>query len=266
LAGALRAQARAARRKRREKTASEVYRVARGGDDLGRLLPCELWALRHQVRRRDFLRRLVEKDLLQYDLIGDDHRGRGPMVICVDGSGSMAGARELWAKAVALALVDIARKEKRNARALVFSGPEVNLHSFDLLTKRRAGGGTRVDLDAVVQLAECFPQGGTDFEKPLVAALETVRNQTFKGADIIFITDGEAAISDAFAKQMKQAKKRQDIGVFAILVDNSTSSRNIVKNDTAMARAARELGKVADRMTTVTQLTSASALSVLKTF
>ena len=43
------------------------------------------------------------------------------MVICVDGSGSMSGSKELWAKAVALTLMDIARREKRACLALVFS-------------------------------------------------------------------------------------------------------------------------------------------------
>jgi len=262
LAGAFRAEARAARRRHRERAATEVYRVGRG-NEIGRLLPSELCALRHPLRRRDFMRRFLEGEIVQYDLRGDDRHGRGPIVVCIDGSGSMSGGRELWAKAVGLALLDIARRQGRRARAVVFSGPETPLSEFDLTGKGRSTGRRPVDLEAVVGLAECFPGGGTDFEKPLRAALETVRSAGFKGADIIFITDGEAQVTDAFAEEFRDERKRRDIELFAVLVDDP-KSRNRVNEKTALDRAAKELGKVADRLTTVTELTADSARDLFK--
>ena len=263
LAGAFRAEARAARRKRRERASTEVFRVGRGAQ-IGRLLPSELVALRHPLRRRDFLRRFLEEQLVQYDLRGDDRHGRGPVVICVDGSGSMAGARELWAKAVALALLDIARRQGRKARAIVFSGPEGELAEFELTRSARLHGRRPVDLDAVTRLAECFPGGGTDFEKPLRAALEAVQEQALKGADVVFVTDGEATVSDEFAKELTKEKKRLDLSVFAVLVDDPGPDRRVVQGDDPMRRAAHELGKVADRMTTVTELTSGAARELFR--
>jgi uncharacterized protein with von Willebrand factor type A (vWA) domain len=259
LAGALRAEARAARRRRRERAASEVYRVGRGSD-LGRLLPSELCALRHPLRRRDFLRRLHEDEIAQYDLRGDDRHGRGPMVVCLDGSGSMSGPRELWAKAVALALLDIARRQGRRTRALVFSGPEVEPVAFDLTRKAKHTGRRPVDLEAVVALAECFPGGGTDFEKPLRASLAAIREGSLKGADIVFITDGEANLSDTFVEELRREKRRRDIAILAVLVDDP--SRNEVRG--AGSRAAQELGKVADQLTTVTELTARSARTLFE--
>ena len=257
LAGAFRADARAVRRKNRERAVNEVYRVGRGAD-VGRLLPAELVALRHPLRRRDFLRRFLEEQLAQYDLRGDDRHGRGPVIVCVDGSGSMSGARELWAKAVALALLDIARRQGRAARAIVFSGPEGPLEEFDLTKGGHLHGRRPVDLAAVVKLAECFPGGGTDFEKPLSAALEAARTQALSGADVVFITDGEATISDAFAE-------KRDLAVLAVLVDDPRGGeRPRTKGEDPMARAAHELGKVADRLTTVTELTSAAARDIFR--
>ncbi len=261
LAGAFRAEARASRRRRRERAATEIYRVGRGAD-IGRLLPSELVALRHPLRRRELLRRFIEHQLVQYDLRGDDRHGRGPVVVCIDGSGSMNGQRELWAKAVALALLDIARKQGRRTRALVFSGPETELSTFDLTGKGRLVGRRPVDIDAVIGLAECFPGGGTDFEKPLRAALETIRFGGLKGADIIFITDGEATVSEELAEELRREKKRRDISVFAVIVDDP--SRNRARGGNNVQRAARELGKVAERMTTVSELTKESARELFK--
>jgi uncharacterized protein with von Willebrand factor type A (vWA) domain len=263
LAGAFRADARAVRRKRRERAATEVYRVGRGGD-IGRLLPSELAALRHPLRRRDFLRRFLEGGLTQYDLRGDDRHGRGPVVVCVDGSGSMAGARELWAKAVALALLDIARRQGRKARAIVFSGPESELAQFDLTRSGRLHGRRPVDLDAVIELAECFPGGGTDFERPLRAALEAVQEHALQGADVVFITDGEATISPAFAQELAREKKKRDLGVFAVLVDDPLPGRQVAQGDDPMRRAQQELGKVADQVTSVTELTSGAARELFR--
>lgn len=263
LAGAFRADARAARRKNRERAASEVYRVGRGAA-VARLLPSELVALRHPLRRKDFLRRLLEEQLLEYDLRGDDRHGRGPVVVCLDGSGSMSGPRELWAKAVALALLDLARRQGRKARAIVFSGPETPLAEFELTCRGRLHGRRPVDLDAVVRLAECFPGGGTDFEKPLHAALEAVREQGFQGADVVFITDGEAQISERFAEELRKEKRKRDLAVLAVLVDDPQTRRNVARGDAPLERAARELGKIADRLTTVTELTSEAARDLLR--
>ncbi len=261
LAGALRAEARAARRKSRERAATEVYRVGRGSQ-LSRLLPSELSALRHPLRRRDFLRRLLEEEISQYELRGDDRHGRGPVVVCLDGSGSMSGARELWAKAVALALLEIARKQGRRTRAIVFSGAESDLSSFDLTGKLKRVGCRPVDLEQVVKLAECFPGGGTDFEKPLRAALQAVGESSLRGADIVFITDGEAKVSEQFAEELRREKKKRDIGLFAVLVDDP--SRNVARGDRGTGRAAQELGKIADELTTVTELTAASARALFR--
>src|SRR5579875_2950644 len=88
LVGRMRAHALALRRRTLERANAEVHAVE-WGDDFGRLLPGEL---------------------LVYRLRGAES-GRGPMIVCVDGSSSMAGEKEVWAKAVALTLLEIARRQ-----------------------------------------------------------------------------------------------------------------------------------------------------------
>jgi hypothetical protein len=95
LVGRMREHALALRRQPFERASEEVYEI-RPGRDLERLLPPELVALRHPVLRREFARRLVEGQLLSYGLRGAEEHGRGPMIVCLDGSSSMAGEKEIW--------------------------------------------------------------------------------------------------------------------------------------------------------------------------
>ncbi|HKA30653.1 MAG TPA: hypothetical protein VKH82_14825, partial [Candidatus Binatia bacterium] len=105
LVGRMREQALALRRSRFERASEETFDVELGRT-LDRLLPPELLALRHPALRRDLLRRHAEGQLLCYRLRGADERGRGPMIVCLDGSSSMAGEKEIWSKAVALTLLE----------------------------------------------------------------------------------------------------------------------------------------------------------------
>jgi uncharacterized protein with von Willebrand factor type A (vWA) domain len=68
------------------------------GSKLSRLLPPELLSRRHPVLRRDFARRLVDGELLVYALRARDQKGRGPRVVCLDGSASMARDKEIWSQ------------------------------------------------------------------------------------------------------------------------------------------------------------------------
>ena len=66
-------------------------------------------ALHHPILRKDFHRRFLDQELLQYSLRGVEEKGKGPMIVCLDGSSSMAGDKEIWSKAVTLTLLEIAR-------------------------------------------------------------------------------------------------------------------------------------------------------------
>lgn len=259
LAGAFRRDALAARRKRIRRASSEVHRVGRGGD-LARVLPAELCAYVDPRRRLDFLRRLAERELAAYELLGSDRGGRGPMVICVDASGSMAGPRELWAKAVAIALLEIARRQNRRVEAIVFAGRDAPLERFSLVDGRRSRGGRPVaELPALLDFAASFPGGGTDFEKPLAAAVELLEDAKLKGGDIVFLTDGEATIDDACAEEVRRLMRRLDFAIYAVLIDDpSVAARRPAPGATRpeIDRAARQLRKITDRITTVHRLTS----------
>lgn len=241
MVGRMKSHALALRKRTFERANEELYSVEQGGA-LERLLPQELAALHHPVLHRDFQRRLLENELLQYSLRGMEEKRKGPVVVCLDGSSSMAGDKELWSKAVALTLLELTRRQRRPFRSICFSSRETPLHVLDLATRR----GGDVEPDKLMDLAEHFPGGGTDFEKPLDAALECLGKSRYKKADIVLITDGECQVSAEWSRRFLKEKERLRFSLFSILIDVGPSSAGSLK-------------EFSDRITTIRQLTSEGA-------
>ena len=217
LVGAFREVAFEARRRRVVQAPQELHTVTLGAE-LERLLPSELLGLcagNHRGLHLEFLRRLAEKQLLEYKL--EAASSRGPMVVCLDGSGSMQGSKELWGKAVALTLMEIAKRERRRCLALIFSSGHA-LFEIELLAKSRAGA-SRVRDEEVLQFAEHFPGGGTDFEPPLARAIDAVSAGDYQRGDVVFITDGHAPVSDELVDRIARERKKHRFKIHTILVD-----------------------------------------------
>jgi len=234
----MRQHARALRHTVFERPNAELYEVGRGAE-LSRLLPAELVALRHPVLRRDFTRRLLEAHLLQYSLRTPERAGRGPMVVCIDGSSSMAGDKEIWAKAVSITLLDIAQRQRRPFRSICFAGPDTPLHVLDWSGRARAVPDTR----QLLALAEHFPGGGTDFQTPLSAAVACLRQSRYRRGDIVFITDGECRVDEEWLSAFRDAKAALDFSLISVLIDVGSSSLHALKD-------------FSDRITAISQLTS----------
>ncbi len=244
MVGRMRSHALALRRKMFERANAEMYEIGMGAE-LSRLLPHELQALRHPILRRDFARRLLDAELLQYALRAVDEKGRGPMIVCLDGSSSMAGDKEIWSKAVSLTLLDIAQRQRRLFRSICFSSADMPLQILDLNRRQRY----LADLSKVLELAEYFPGGGTDFQKPLDAALSCLQQARYKRGDIVFITDGECRVEGQWLDEFKRAKERLGFSVFSVLIDVGSSSLGALKD-------------FSDKVTTITQLTSEAGKDV----
>ena len=181
------------------------------GADLGRLLPTELVKLTDPALALDFGKRFTERSLLEYDLKDKRPKGRGPMVICVDDSGSMEGEREVWAKGMTLALLSIARKQKRDCQVVYFSGKISRTDMFEF--------NAEVGMDTLIESISHFRGGGTNFEKPLSEAHRTIEDDpTFNKADVVFITDGSCDTSDDFKSWWKAQRKQLGFSVFGIHV------------------------------------------------
>lgn len=215
LLGAFREVAQEVKRNKLPRSPQSVHDI-RTGKDLFRLLPSELQALNRPALRRAFRARWAEGQLLQYELQGP--KARGPMVVCVDGSSSMQGSKELWSKAVALTFIELARREKRRCVGIIFAGgPQI--FEVELSTdRRRLGQRAALDPEAVVDFAEHFPGGGTSFTEPLTRSLEHVESGRYRRGDIVFITDGEAPVSDELVARVAEVRKRTKTAVKTIVI------------------------------------------------
>jgi uncharacterized protein with von Willebrand factor type A (vWA) domain len=246
--GRMKFHAMALRKKVFERSSEEVLEVERG-DSIHRLLPHEMLTLHHPVLRKDFQRRFLDQELLQYSLRGVEEKGKGPMVVCLDGSSSMAGDKEIWSKAVTLTLLEIARRQRRLFRSICFSSEQTPLQVLDMNPRGRYD----VEMKTVMDLAEYFPGGGTDFQRPLDAALECLKQTKYKKGDIIFITDGECQVSPEWAEQFRKEKDKLGFSLFSILIDVGPSSLGTLK-------------EFSDRITTIKQLTGEEAKDIFVQF
>lgn len=154
------------------------------GHDLARLLPSELALLRHPRLRFVILSRLLQRRALCYGMTGREPQSRGPVVVLLDESSSMREhGRDIWSKAVCLALLGTATKGKRSFHLVAFNGKVRREVSFP---KGRATA------KAIQDALDHGCSGGTDFDAPVLRAIELIRtSKIMKQADVVVITDGE---------------------------------------------------------------------------
>jgi uncharacterized protein with von Willebrand factor type A (vWA) domain len=185
------------------------------GNDLAHLLPTEF--LKLQTTPMLFFKDYMEHNLLQYNLKGVEPQGKGPIIVCLDVSMSMqenmgGATREEWAKAMSLALIALAEKQKRAFALVTFEGRVVSSENF---------GTTKLSLEQKMKIAAIAAKGGgTDFLCALVRAFEIrLESPEMKPADIVFITDGEYQFkNEENLKEVLRVKKELDVRVFGIAV------------------------------------------------
>lgn len=209
--GKFRDSALACQKRKSNDTATAIKSVTIGGN-INRTLPSEKMKLCNEVTKKDFIRKMTQKELLEYKLISHNEKCKGPIVCCIDTSGSMSGSREMWSKAVAIAMLEIAHNQKRDFAGILFSH-RVNDEDVIIIDK------DKIEPQKVLDLAESFDGGGTDFEIPLDKAMKIINDQKFKKADIIFLTDGECDLSSYFLSEFKKQKEDKDVNVFSILIN-----------------------------------------------
>jgi uncharacterized protein with von Willebrand factor type A (vWA) domain len=206
-----------AAKKARSKEKGEGLRVTRRetGRDIRRADPREIIALSHPALRTKALTRWSRGELTLRGEESKPRLGHGPVIVCEDGSGSMDGAKQQWAKAVTLSLAHFSKLQKRSFGWMLFD-----------YSVRKSGSYPAGKLTAkeLLEIAEARSGGGTDFESPLRKALEMIKTAGLKKADIVFITDGECAVSDKFLREFAEAKRALEFNVMTILCDVGSTS------------------------------------------
>ena len=164
------------------------------GRDLEHILPQELALLADQGTSRLFDMKLADGRLMCFDMEGvqpeykkseketaieqENQEALGPIIICIDTSGSMQGATETIAKAVTLFMATRAISQKRNCSLINFS---TSIETLDL-----AENGGILNL---IQFLQRSFHGGTDVSPALEYALELMETERYRNSDLLIISD-----------------------------------------------------------------------------
>ncbi|WP_374663082.1 VWA domain-containing protein [Acinetobacter sp.] len=191
--------------------------------DLNLALPSELALLADPDLQILFDLKYLESNILGFHLQGeqsgrviDDPRRapkklgqKGPMILCLDTSGSMHGQPELIAKAISLYLAMQSMKSKRPMYIINFS---TNLTALDL------NQGYALD-DLIHFLSQSF-HGGTDLVPAMQHAVEMLQQPSFGHADVLVISDFIMGGLPAELMENIEQLQQQGAGFYAAAIGN----------------------------------------------
>ncbi|MCI8539595.1 MAG: hypothetical protein HFF18_13220 [Oscillospiraceae bacterium] len=191
----------------------ETYSIELGGD-INRALGSEFAMLATPETLPLFLRKLQRKSLKQYQRREAICKGGGDIICMLDESGSARDAAP-WCKAVALVLLDIAAQGKRRFAMVHFSGRED--FKTDLFLP---GQYSQAD---VLRAADTFLDGNTDYETPLSEAIRLMEREGFENADLVFVTDGACALTEAYLEELKKKQAKLGFQITGVLLDQNAA-------------------------------------------
>jgi uncharacterized protein with von Willebrand factor type A (vWA) domain len=200
-------------------------------DRIARMLPAEAMLLGHPRLRLVWHARRAERSLLCYE--DDDrmtetrlheapvlqpHPGlmpsrrleMGPMLVCVDTSGSMQGGSEGVAKAVVLEAMRAAHAQGRACHVFAFGGPDEVIEMALPVDRAGIERATRF-------LGQSF-RGGTDICGPLEKVIAQVEQESWRQADLLIATDGEFGATPALAARLNAVKRELGLRVQGVLI------------------------------------------------
>lgn len=187
-------------------------------DDIIRILPSELVNFESEELEYLFYSKYFEKSLLTYEIISKEYedniklkqeKNKGPVVACIDTSGSMNGLPILKAKALLLTVSKIMEKEKRELYIILFGNKgeirELNIQNNSEVHK------------ILSFLSDGF-NGGTDFETPLKRGIEIIKKvKNYNKADILLITDGFCEVSEEYIKKLEIDKINLEVSIYTVI-------------------------------------------------
>ncbi|KKN17721.1 hypothetical protein LCGC14_0963000 [marine sediment metagenome] len=164
-------------------------------NDINYLLPIELTNLDDPTTELIFYQKFAEKKLLTYQFLGhnlgyeEEQRKKlakvakktkkGPIIICVDTSGSMHGTPEYIAKTLCFAILRIALLEQRSCYLISFS---TSIHTLELTDFNKS-------LPKLIEFLTFSFYGGTDAIPALREAVKKIQEKKYEKSDVLMISD-----------------------------------------------------------------------------
>ena len=135
---------------------------------------------------------------------------RGPIIVCLDTSGSMRGAPENIAKATVIAALRAAHEARRGCKLIAFGGPE-EVIECDL-------GAGEAGLQALLEVMGQSFDGGTDIQTPIERAIDCVHDARWASADLLIVSDGEFGCVPQTLERLRRARDDLGLRVQGVLV------------------------------------------------
>ena len=241
LAGRFRRVAQSKQRRKVSHGLDDVVGVEPGGD-VGRLLPVELGKLMVPELELDTLRRIAEKQALCREHHAVEPVGKGPVVVCLDESGSMGGDRIHTAKALALALAWVARHQKRWCALVAYSGD-----SGERLLPLPPG---RWDESKLLDWLTAFIGRGSEVDVPVRELPRMYRelNAPAGVTDVVFVTDARCRLPAELQKHFCDWKRSVRARLVTLVLDHDAGDLAAVSDEVHLVRtldpAADPVGRV----------------------
>jgi len=186
------------------------------GKDLAHALPQELALLSDDETSLLFDMKYVEGRIMSFDMQGmsenikeiqeeklveiSEDEKKGPIIICVDTSGSMNGTPETIAKAITLYMATKAIEEKRACYLINFS---TGIESMDL--------SGAMGIQKVIEFLKKSFNGGTDASPALSHAVDMLQEEAYKKADVLMISDFVmGSLSQNIIEKILKAKENKN--------------------------------------------------------
>ncbi len=205
------------------------------GNQIEHALPSELALLSDSETSLLFDLKYIESALLCFEMEGiteiskevqqeaevksQEDDDKGPLIICVDTSGSMQGAPETIAKAVTLIMATKARQCHRSCYLINFS---TGISTINL--------SKDFSMDALLSFLQVSFWGGTDVAPAIRHGLDMMKSDEYANADMLVISDfimGD--LPETIINQMKAHR------------DNGTKFNSLVIDDVFMDNRMRSL-------------------------
>jgi uncharacterized protein with von Willebrand factor type A (vWA) domain len=230
LAGRFRRVAQSRQRRKATHGLDDVVGVEPGGD-VGRLLPAELARLVVPELELDALRRVAERQALCREYHAVEPVGKGPVVVCVDESGSMQGEKAHTAKALGLALAWVARRQRRWCALVAYSGD-----SGERLLALPPG---RWDEAGLADWLAAFIGKGSDIDVPVreLPAMFAVLKAPAGATDVVFVTDARCRLPAAVTRDFLAWKASARARLVTLVLDSPPGDLAAVSDEVYQARS-----------------------------
>lgn len=212
---------------------SEIVGITQS-NHLESVLPSEIALLSTEETEIIFAQKYIEHKLLtfQYRSLDiekredprsekndpSDSESHGPFILCIDTSGSMYGTPEQVAKGLALAITELALKEKRACYLIAFSTG----------TKAIELTGMEQEFNKLLDFLKMSFHGSTDLHPALEEANRMLKEERFHNADVLVISDFLLPRLDRdLIWEIKKLKREQGVRYHSMFIGRNPDSNHI---------------------------------------